>query len=167
MNFQLPVLALPHPSCSTKAKPKKIGACLAVSGVLWLAGCVNDNSPSNLDGFRLGRTTVVKTTKGELGDLPSALADTMRVCWSEKDELFEGFKVGAIRIVDKGSKQITLNGPLAGDPPQRFNILLTNNDDKSGYRIEMEYPVGSNYAFVRSRLAKDVRTLQSGKQPCG
>ncbi len=87
------------------------------------------------------------------------VSNTIQVCWIERDELFEGFKV-----YEQGNR-ITLSGPIIGNPPQLFLISFTELP-ASGYTIEMEYPNGSNHQFIRSRLVRDLRKLEAGIKPC-
>ncbi len=126
-----------------------------------VSACVSEQPVASLDGIKTGQVIIARRSKGELGSIPARLAETMRVCWAERDPLFEGFKVSA------SGDRIALNGPIVGNPPQRFLITLAAaGNGKSGYRIDMEYPVGSNYEFVRSRLARDLKKLENGASPC-
>jgi hypothetical protein len=124
-----------------------------------LAACVQSAGSSNFEGIKTSRIIIKKNNRAEIGTLPSQLADTMRVCWNKPDELFEGFKVS------HNGNTITLNGPIIGNPPQRF-LIAFSEIISTGYAIEMEYPKGSNYQFVRSRLIKDLRKLENGVKPC-
>ena len=87
------------------------------------------------------------------------LVEAMKTCWVERDELFEGFKI------NQQGNTIVLNGPIIGNPPQRF-LIVVSELAPSGYTIDMEYPKGSNYQFIRSRLRKDLRKLEAGLKPC-
>ncbi|MBY0610620.1 MAG: hypothetical protein K2P80_00395 [Beijerinckiaceae bacterium] len=131
-----------------------------------LAACVSEKPPANLAGLKTAKASVIKWRKGSIGVLPSALANTVKTCWS-RDALFEGFKAGDAAPLAGGSVAMRLDGPLAGEPPQRFLVVMTPMpDDKPGYVVDMEYPVGSNYEFVRARLARDIATLENGQRPC-
>jgi hypothetical protein len=139
---------------------------LALSAICFLpvSACVQSSGDTIFEGIKTSRIIIEKNNKSQIGDLsvrnlPSQLADTMRVCWNKPDELFEGFKV------NQNGNSITLNGPIIGNPPQRFLIIFSASGS-SGYIIEMEYPKGSNYQFVRSRLIKDLRKIENGVKPC-
>jgi hypothetical protein len=139
---------------------------LALSAICLLpvSACVQSSGGAIFEGIKTSRIIIEKNNKSHIGalpigDLPSQLADTMRVCWNKSDELFEGFKVS------QNGNSITLNGPIIGNPPQRFLIIFSASGS-AGHIIEMEYPKGSNYQFVRSRLIKDLRKLKSGVKPC-
>ncbi len=124
-----------------------------------LTACIQSAETSSFEGIKTSRILIKKNNKAEIGTLPNQLADTMRVCWNKPDELFEGFKVS------HNANTITLNGPIIGNPPQRFLIIFSQMDGV-GHKIEMEYPKASNYQFVRSRLIKDLRKLENGVKPC-
>jgi hypothetical protein len=134
---------------------------LALSAIYLLpvSACVQSSGGAIFEGIKTSRIIIEKNNKFYIGALPSQLADTMRICWNKPDELFEGFKVS------QNGNSITLNGPIIGNPPQRFLIIFSASGS-AGHIIEMEYPKGSNYQFVRSRLIKDLRKLKSGVKPC-
>lgn len=127
--------------------------------LLPVSACIQSSSNSSFEDVKTSRVTIEKNNKNQISTLPAQLAETMRVCWAERDELFEGFKVS------QNGNSITLNGPIIGNPPQRFLIIISEIGS-SGYTIEMEYPKGSNYQFVRSRLIKDLRKLKNSVKPC-
>ncbi len=126
---------------------------------LFITACVQSPPTASFEGIKTSRLIIEKNSRSAIGTLPAQLADTMKLCWIGRDELFEGFKVG------QQGNSITLNGPIIGDPPQRFLISFSEYIPL-GYMIEMEYPKGSNYQFIRSRVIKDLRKLESGIKPC-
>jgi hypothetical protein len=127
--------------------------------LLPVSACVQSSSNSSFEGIKTSRVIIEKNNKNQIGTLPAQLAETMRICWAERDELFEGFKVS------QSGNNITLNGPILGNPPQRFLIVFSDLSS-AGYTIEMEYPNGSNYQFIRARVIKDLRKLEAGVKPC-
>ena len=142
-------------------------AGIAAAAFLTLAACVSTAPTASLDGIKSASARVILWKKGQVGVLPSALANTVKACWTG-DPLLDGFKAGGPVQRGNGVIAMRLDGPLAGDPPQRFIVVMTPAEaSKPGYRVDMEYPVGSNYEFVRARLAKDVKTLEEGSKPCG
>ena len=143
-----------------------VAAGIAVALIVPLAACVSEKAPANLAGLKTSKASVVKWKKGSIGVLPSALANTVKTCWN-KDALFEGFKAGDAASMAGGGVAMRIDGPLVGEPPQRFLIVMTPMPDgRPGYVVEMEYPVGSNYEFVRARLARDIAALENGQRPC-
>ncbi len=145
----------------------RLGLALSAGLIAPLGACVSEKPPASLEGLKTGRVLVIQWKKGQIGVLPSALVNTVKACWSIKDPLFEGFKAGEPVASEAGSIALQLDGPLKGDPPQRFLVIMNPaQEGKPGYRVDMEYPLGSNYEFVRARLARDIRLLEDGKKPC-
>jgi len=141
---------------------------VAISLPLLLSACVNSRPPSaDLGPLKAARATVIVWPKGEVGVLPQALVHTVRLCWAPAGPLVD-FRVSEPVARGEGVVALQLDGPLKGDPPQRFVVVITPAPvGKSGYRVDLDYPVGANYEFVRRRLADDIRTLESGRRPCG
>lgn len=147
----------------------RIARSVALSATLIMpvAACVSVKPPVTLEGLKSARAPVITWKKGRIGVLPMALAKTVKTCWDGKDALFQGFKASESEAREGGIIALRLDGPLAGDPPQRFLVLMRPAPEgKPGYSVEIEYPLGSNYAFVRDRLARDIRTLEDGRVPC-
>jgi hypothetical protein len=132
-----------------------------------LAACVSDKVSAGMDGLNTSHVTIETRKRGDMQPVAAALIDTMKSCWVTQDALFEGFKVTELEDGPGGSKSVMLDGPISGSPPQRFLIVLTpNGNGRPGYDVGMDYPLGSNYAFVRTRLAHDLKVLETGRQPC-
>lgn len=121
--------------------------------------CMQSIPTASFEGLKTSKLVIEKNSRGQVGTLPLQLAEAIKTCWVERDELFEGFKI------NQQGNIIMLNGPIIGNPPQRF-LISFNENVISGYIIEMEYPKGSNYQFVRSRVVRDLRKLESGLKPC-
>ena len=152
---------------NTYAGRNAIKAAGIAAGLIALGACMSTVPTASLDGIKSSNARVILWKKGQVGVLPSALANTVKACWTG-DPLLDGFKAGGAVPRGNGVIAMRLDGPLAGNPPQRFIVVMTPAEaGKPGYRVDMEYPVGSNYEFVRARLAKDVRTLEEGSKPCG
>ena len=142
------------------------GAVLTASLALALGACVSQKPLASLEGLKSSRVNVIQWKKGSIGVLPGAIANTVKACW-EKDPLFEGFTASQPVMGPNGTAVLSIEGPLKGDPPQRFLIVIVPAaNGKPGYSVDMDYPIGSNYAFVRMRLAGDIKTLEGGQRPC-
>ena len=128
---------------------------------------MNEKPLASLEGIRSSKASVIKWRKGSIGVLPVAIANTVKTCWAEKDGLFEGYRASEPLPLANGAVAMRLEGPLKGDPPQLFVLTMSPfADGRPGYAVDMDYPVGSNYEFVRARLAKDIRMLEGGERPC-
>ncbi len=121
-----------------------------------LTACVSEKPLNSLEGLKTAQIIIAAKTSVT----PNQLAQTIRTCWLEKDELFEGFKVA------QQGNTIVLNGPIAGNPPQRFLIMFNVFKNEENAQITIDYPKGSNYQFVRSRLKSNLKKLETGKKPC-
>ncbi len=133
--------------------------CIAASLCLLMCACVQSSPQPSFENVKTSKTIIEKNNKGQIGMLPTQLTNAMKTCWIERNELFEGFKV------NQQGNSILLNGPIIGDPPQRF-LITFNERVPSGYTIEMEHPQGSNHQFIRSRVTRDLRKLEAGTTPC-
>lgn len=145
---------------------RSAGAALGLP--LLLAACINSRPPTaDLGPLKAAQAPVIVWRKGEIGVLPDAIIHTVRLCWAPAGPL-EDFRIGEPVKRADGAVALQLDGPLKGDPPQRFVVVITPAPaGKPGYKVDLDYPVGANYEFVRRRLADDIRTLESGRRPCG
>ena len=99
-------------------------AGVAAGALLTLAACVSTAPTASLEGIKSGSARVILWKKGQVGVLPSALANTVKACWTG-DPLLDGFKAGGPVQRGNGVIAMRLDGPLAGDPPQRFIVVMT------------------------------------------